>query len=187
MIRILYIEDNKIDQRAVKRVINENELQYDITIVGTFREGVELLADEIEKFDLLLLDYDLGDGNGIDILKKLKNSLPVIFITGNGNESIAVEAMKLGAYDYLVKDPDLNYLTILPTRIELVLDRVKKDKELTLLRELLPMCASCKNIRDDRGNWIDLEKYINDHVKIQISHGICEDCVQKLYPDILPG
>ena len=52
------------------------------------------------------------------------------------------------------------------------------------LSGLLPICASCKKIRDDNGYWQNLERYIQEHSQAQFSHGICDDCIEKLYPDL---
>jgi PAS domain-containing protein len=51
------------------------------------------------------------------------------------------------------------------------------------LSGLLPICASCKKIRDDKGYWTQIESYIRDHSEAEFSHGICPDCMKKLYPD----
>jgi len=48
---------------------------------------------------------------------------------------------------------------------------------------LLPISASCKKIRDDKGYWNQIEGYIRDHSEAEFSHGICPDCMKKLYPD----
>jgi hypothetical protein len=53
-----------------------------------------------------------------------------------------------------------------------------------LLSGLLPICASCKKIRDDKGYWTQIESYIRDHSEAEFSHGICPDCLKKLYPEI---
>ncbi len=53
-----------------------------------------------------------------------------------------------------------------------------------MLTGLLPICASCKNIRDDKGYWKQIEAYIRDHSEAEFSHGICPECAKKLYPDI---
>lgn len=58
------------------------------------------------------------------------------------------------------------------------LDKVK------LLSGYLPICASCKKIRDDKGYWQEVESYIDSHSEAQFSHGICPECIQKLYPEI---
>lgn len=52
------------------------------------------------------------------------------------------------------------------------------------LKGLLPICASCKKIRDDRGYWTQIENYIRDHSEANFTHGICEDCALKLYPEL---
>jgi hypothetical protein len=54
-----------------------------------------------------------------------------------------------------------------------------------VLRGLLPICASCKKIRDDRGYWSQMETYIHEHSQAEFSHSICPDCMQKLYPEFL--
>ncbi len=55
--------------------------------------------------------------------------------------------------------------------------------KIKVLRGLLPICAHCKRIRDDKGYWGQLEVYIRDHSDAEFSHGICPDCAQKYYPD----
>jgi len=56
-------------------------------------------------------------------------------------------------------------------------------RDIKQLSGLLPICASCKKIRNDKGYWEQIENYIKDHSEIQFSHGICPDCAKKLYPD----
>jgi len=51
------------------------------------------------------------------------------------------------------------------------------------LHGLLPICASCKKIRDDKGYWNQIESYVRDHSEAEFSHGICPECMKKLYPD----
>jgi len=69
-------------------------------------------------------------------------------------------------------------------RIQLVADLQKASGQVKLLSGLLPICASCKKIRDDKGYWNQIEKYIGDHSEAEFSHGICPECAQKLYPEI---
>lgn len=56
--------------------------------------------------------------------------------------------------------------------------------EVKVLSGFLPICASCKNIRDDKGYWNKIEAYIRDHSEVEFSHGICPECVKKLYPEV---
>jgi hypothetical protein len=55
--------------------------------------------------------------------------------------------------------------------------------DLRVLRGLLPICASCKRIRDDGGYWAQLEDYITVHSEAVFSHGLCPECIERLYPD----
>ena len=54
-----------------------------------------------------------------------------------------------------------------------------------LLSGMLPICASCKRIRDDRGEWSQVESYIKERSEASFSHGLCPECVEKLYPELL--
>jgi hypothetical protein len=56
--------------------------------------------------------------------------------------------------------------------------------EVKALSGLLPICASCKKIRDDKGYWNQIESYIRDHSEAEFSHSICPECAKKLYPDL---
>ena len=65
-----------------------------------------------------------------------------------------------------------------------VIAELKKAlEEIKTLSGFLPICASCKKIRDDKGYWNQIEVYISEHSEAEFSHGICPECAQKLYPD----
>lgn len=55
------------------------------------------------------------------------------------------------------------------------------------LKQLLSICASCRKVRDDDGAWYDLDKYISDHLDTRFTHGLCDTCIQKHYPDMWEG
>ena len=85
-----------------------------------------------------------------------------------------------------VKDAVEAHLALVITMEEL--NKKNQELELTLsevktLQGFLPICASCKKIRDDKGYWNQIEKYILDHSDVQFSHGICPECAKKLYPE----
>ena len=63
---------------------------------------------------------------------------------------------------------------------------LQATEHISVLQDLLPMCASCKKIRDDKGYWSQVEQYIEAHTKTIFSHGICPECVQKWYPEFYP-
>ncbi len=71
-------------------------------------------------------------------------------------------------------------------------EQALRDRELALenqkiLRGLIPICASCKKIRDDEGYWNEVADYISEHSEAEFTHGICAECVNKLYPGISKG
>ena len=111
MIRILLIEDEEPIRRVLVRILSEENAQYKITEAVDGKKGFHLLKKE--SFDLVLCDIKMPKMDGIEVLQKAKNSkinTPFIMLTGHGNVETAVEAMKLGAYDFISKPPDLNRL-----------------------------------------------------------------------------
>ncbi len=133
-IRLLLVEDDKVDQMAFERHVKNKDLPYDYTIAGSVAEAREILKST--SFDVIIADYMLGDGTSFELFDLFKG-LPVIVLTGTGNEEVAVEAMKLGAYDYLIKDPEGNYLKTLPLTVGLALKRKQTEKELRRYQESL--------------------------------------------------
>ena len=59
----------------------------------------------------------------------------------------------------------------------------KLEEELRVLRGIIPICMHCKEIRDDKGYWNQLEKFITEHSEAKFSHGICPDCMKRFYPE----
>ncbi|GBE35132.1 putative histidine kinase sensor domain protein [bacterium BMS3Bbin06] len=70
------------------------------------------------------------------------------------------------------------------TTISTGLHRIASQEKIKILSGLLPICSSCKKIRDDKGYWNQIEVYIRDHSLAEFSHSICPDCTKKLYPDL---
>lgn len=130
--RILLIEDDRVDQMAFQRLIKEKGLPYDYAIAGSVSEAKKILQSEV--YDVVITDYLLGDGTAFDIID-FTSGTPIIFVTGAGDEEIAVKAMKAGAYDYLIKDPDRNYLNVLSVTTENVIKRKK-------IEQLMEVCTA---------------------------------------------
>ena len=128
--RILLIEDNQADQMGFRRLIHEEIFQCEYVIAGSVSDAGKALGSE--KFDIIITDYKLNDGTVFDIFE-LSDDTPVIVVTGGGDEGIAVKAMKAGAYDYLIKDPEQNYLKVLPVTIENAIKRRESEERLQLL------------------------------------------------------
>ncbi|MEN8262224.1 MAG: hybrid sensor histidine kinase/response regulator [Nitrospirota bacterium] len=124
--RILLIEDDRVDQMAFERLIKEKSLSYDYSIAGSVSEARSVL--KTEKFDIVVADYLLGDGTAFDVFNFIVDT-PVILVTGAGDEEVAVNAMKAGAYDYLIKDPERNYLKVLPGTVENSIKRKQAEED----------------------------------------------------------
>ncbi|MDA3897368.1 MAG: hypothetical protein PF482_14635 [Desulfobacteraceae bacterium] len=69
-------------------------------------------------------------------------------------------------------------------REELIVQLKNALNEIKQLRGILPICAHCKKIRDDKGYWNQIESYIENHTEAEFSHGICPGCAEKFYPDL---
>ncbi len=125
-IRMLLVEDDAVDQVAFKRFVAQANLPYDYIIANSVAEARRLI--EKQRFDVIICDYALRDGTAFEMFSFIGET-PTVFTTGSGNEETAVQAMRLGAHDYLIKDPDRNYLKVLPIRIESALrqSRVARD------------------------------------------------------------
>lgn len=63
---------------------------------------------------------------------------------------------------------------------------VRLFQKMKYLEGILPVCASCKKIRDDKGSWQQIEEYVRDRSDANFSHGICPECAKKLYPELDP-
>jgi PAS domain S-box-containing protein len=70
-------------------------------------------------------------------------------------------------------------------RTALIADLQEAMASIKSLKGLLPICASCKKIRDDQGYWSQIEVYISKHSEAEFSHGICPDCARRIYPDLV--
>jgi PAS domain S-box-containing protein len=134
---ILLVEDNKLDQKAFEQMAEEQELSYDCTIAESVAEAKDILVSN--KFDVVIADYILPDGTALEILDLLKDT-PMIFVTGAGDEEVAVAAWKAGAYDYLVKDLDRNYLKTFSITIENAVGHNRMEARFHLLSHAL-VCA----------------------------------------------
>lgn len=121
-IHILYIEDEISSARLFQKKMTRAGYIVDIA-----RDGAEgLMMAKSKSYDVVAVDQKIPIHNGIEVIRELAagGSLgPTIMVTANGDEKIAVEAMKLGASDYLIKDVDGGYLTLLPSIIERVLEK----------------------------------------------------------------
>jgi DNA-binding NtrC family response regulator len=127
-IRILYIEDDSGLARLMQKRLGK--VGYRVDIAGDGAEGIAKY--EAVSYDILLVDQSLPIYDGLEVIRILGSHgapPPTIMITGTGDERVAVEAMKLGAYDYIVKDTAAGYLELLPSVIARVLQRRRTMEE----------------------------------------------------------
>jgi two-component system nitrogen regulation response regulator NtrX len=111
MIKILIIEDEEPIRRVLLRILTEEDSSYEVHEAFDGKDGLKKINNN--NYDLILCDIKMPGMDGIEVLESIKVSnktLPFIMLTGHGNVSTAVEAMKLGAYDFISKPPDLNRL-----------------------------------------------------------------------------
>ena len=111
MKKILLIEDEEPIRRVLIRILEEENKDYEITQCEDGKSGLTTLKKE--DFDLVLCDIKMPKMDGVEVLQKARENginVPFIMLTGHGNVSTAVEAMKSGAYDFISKPPDLNRL-----------------------------------------------------------------------------
>ncbi len=112
MINILIIEDEEPIRRVLFKILKEEDNSFNIIEAKNGKQGFEAIQSNNEA-DIVLCDIKMPIMDGIEVLKrskKIKPELPFIMLTGHGNIHTAVEAMKLGAYDFISKPPDLNRL-----------------------------------------------------------------------------
>jgi PAS domain S-box-containing protein len=136
-LKILCVYDDELDRKIIQRKLKQRfEDELDFEVAATSDEAFEKL--EKNKFDVILLDYMLGNTTGLDFLKELSNkgiNSPVILLTGLGNEDVAVEALKLGAYDYFTKE-QLGSKKIAQSIINIT-ERRKAEEEILFERKKL--------------------------------------------------
>jgi len=135
MIQILLIEDEEPIRRVMVRILSDESASYEITEAENGKQGLSKL--EKNPYDLVLCDIKMPKMDGIEVLEAAKAKglhVPFIMLTGHGNVETAVEAMKLGAYDFISKPPDLNrLLTAVRHAIE---NKTLRKENLTLKRKV---------------------------------------------------
>ena len=113
MTKILIIEDEEPIRRVLVKILTEENSEFVLSEAVDGKQGIKLINDE--EFDLILCDIKMPKMDGLEVLEQAKKSgisTPFIMLTGHGNVETAVHAMKVGAYDFIPKPPDLNRLLI---------------------------------------------------------------------------
>ncbi len=153
MAKILLIEDEASIRRVLNKILTEESKDYEVTEAEDGLAGMELVKNE--DFDLILCDIKMPKMDGVEVLeatKKVKPEIPVVMISGHGDLETAVNTMKIGAFDYISKPPDLNRLlnTVRNAldRKELVVENTRLKKKVSKNYEMVGESEEIKRIKD---------------------------------------
>ena len=138
MSKILIIEDEAAIRRVLSKILSEESDDYVVTEAEDGLQGLEKIKSE--DFDLVICDIKMPKMDGEEVLqeaKKIKPEIPFVMISGHGDLETAVNTMRLGAFDYISKPPDLNRLL---NTVRNALDKKTLVVENTRLKKKL-----CKN------------------------------------------
>ena len=109
MSKILIIEDEAAIRRVLTKILSEENDSYKVEEAEDGLQGVEKVKNE--DYDLILCDIKMPKMDGVEVLeavKKIKPEIPMVMISGHGDLETAINTMRLGAFDYISKPPDLN-------------------------------------------------------------------------------
>ena len=157
--------------------------------------------------DLILMDIMLPGVDGLDACRRIMatewlQDIPIIVITVKTGEQDLLAAFAAGAMDYIRKPVNpvelvARVTSALTLRAERNTRKAREQellmrtqeleralREAKVLRRMIPICANCKRVRTDAGDWQQLEEYIRCHAEVEFSHGICQVCMKAVYPDV---
>lgn len=190
--KILIAEDDPVSCELLATVLAR--LGHDVVVT---RDGDEAAAQLLssEPPPLAILDWMMPGRTGPEVCAQVRASgqprMPyLILLTARGGAENIAGGLKSGADDYIVKpfDPDelearvgvgirvLQMQTALADQVEALQAALRQVKQ---LRGLLPICAWCKKVRDDRNYWQQVETYISTHTDARFTHSMCPDCFEK--------
>jgi DNA-binding response OmpR family regulator len=196
-IKILIVDDDPDLLFATARIIKS--AGYEVLTASSAGQCMEFVKNNCP--DLILLDVILADADGQAICRQIKadpglKNIFVVLISGTKTDSAEqADGLDIGADGYIARPVTNRELLArinamvrilkaererdrLILQLEAALAKVKK------LSGLLPICSGCKKIRDDNGYWNQIEQYIKEHSDAKLSHGICPECAERLYPDL---
>jgi DNA-binding NtrC family response regulator len=153
MSKILIIEDEAAIRRVLKKIISEESDSYQVEEAEDGLDGIEAIKNN--DYDLVLCDIKMPKMDGVEVLekaKKIKPETPIVMISGHGDLDTAVNTMRLGAFDYISKPPDLNRLlnTVRNAldRKELVVENKRLKKKVSKNYEMIGESDAITHIKD---------------------------------------
>ena len=153
MPKILIIEDEAAIRRVLVKILTEENDSYHLEEATDGLIGIELIRKE--DFDLVLCDIKMPKMDGVEVLaavKKIKPELPMVMISGHGDIETAVNTMRMGAFDYISKPPDLNRLLstvrIALDQKELVVENIRLKKKVSKVYQMIGESQAINDIKE---------------------------------------
>jgi DNA-binding response OmpR family regulator len=190
---ILLVDDEPLTLHSLGRDLRSHPAGYEVMLAAA---GETALAEiEQSRFDLVVTDLMMPEVDGFQVLKaaKKKDSQGmVIILTGRADIQAAIDALRLGADDFLQKPCGFEELM---HRIENCLDKQELLRKVTIYEKILPVCSYCKKIRTDSaesegggpGQWLKLEDFFEKVKGVACTHGCCPECFQQVMAEIAAG
>lgn len=185
---ILIVDDDPINLKVLQGVLKETG--YKILVANSGERA--LYQVQHQPPDLILLDVLMSGLDGFETCRQLKQDptvagIPVIFMTALSDVESKVRGFESGGVDYITKPfhraevlARVNtHLSIYHLQQQLAAQNVQLQKvleQVSQLSGLLPICSRCKKIRNEKGNWQELEGYIRDHSEAEFSQDLCPSC-----------
>jgi len=176
-----------------------DDLGHDLVVTGDGRAACEIMLKP-DAPKLAILDWMMPGMDGVEVCRKIRETkfsdpAYLIILTVRDKTEDIVKGLKAGANDYIVKPYKVEELQVRVgvgcrvVEMQAIMARQIKELQAAMahikaLRGLLPICAYCKKIRDDKQYWQEVEGYVTTHSEAKFSHGICPDCYKK---HIQPG
>lgn len=203
VLRILCVEDDTAAREQILRLLQRRVKE--VYVAKNGKEGLALFREH--RPDVVVTDIRMPVMDGLTMvreIKKISRDVKIVVITAFTDFSYLMDAIDVGIDQYVVKPIDIEKLlsaidkcaeniacrTVArqysDEREKLIAELNAALAKVKLLSGFLPICASCKKIRDDKGYWQQIESYIKEHSEAEFSHGICPDCAYKLYPECFP-
>jgi DNA-binding response OmpR family regulator len=177
---VLIVDDNSDNLRVLTGILETSG--YNAAIAMSGAEALVFLTKE--QPELILLDVMMPGMDGYELCGRLKESsatreIPVIFLTACTDSDDVVHGFTAGAVDYVAKP--FNAMELL-ARVKTHVEFRRARLEIKTLRGFVPICASCKSVRQPDNTWLSLEQYLAQNSELTLSHGVCPTCMWKFYP-----
>jgi DNA-binding response OmpR family regulator len=153
------------------RRLKAAECTHDLPVI--FMTGLTETANKVTGFEVGGVDYVTKPFQVEEVLARVKTHL-----------ALRKLQQQLEAQNVRLQQEIAERMRAEAQREQLIGQLQEALANIKTLRGLVPICAACKKIRDDRGYWNQLESYLLNHTEAQFSHGICPECIRRLYPDL---